>query len=305
MKHYDTVQGSGLSPHGRGNHERHHHQAPHRGSIPARAGEPGPGPFRAHRHGVYPRTGGGTGKTVHPKPLSQGLSPHGRGNPRLDPARCPGRGSIPARAGEPVVRQLWTLPPQVYPRTGGGTIEPRRCRRQTRGLSPHGRGNRDRHDEQVPRLGSIPARAGEPRSRPRFRQTPWVYPRTGGGTEADRILQIHAYGLSPHGRGNHARVDPDPRSGGSIPARAGEPRVAPRRADRDGVYPRTGGGTTTTTPRARSGSGLSPHGRGNPWCPLAAVPGSGSIPARAGEPVPPAPRPTSWGVYPRTGGGTS
>ena len=50
----------GLSPHGRGNRIRLGVVEEHRGSIPARAGEPAPGLSPRGPGRVYPRTGGGT-----------------------------------------------------------------------------------------------------------------------------------------------------------------------------------------------------------------------------------------------------
>ena len=52
------------------------------------------------------------------------------------------------------------------------------------------------------------------------------------------------------------------------------------------------------------GAGLSPHGRGNPGIDRLRIAASGSIPARAGEPI--ARKAGGFGnrVYPRTGGGT-
>ena len=305
----------GLSPHGRGNRPAPKGRTvTDGGSIPARAGEPlpgSPGPTaprglsphgRGNRSrarppdsGVYPRTGGGTSGT--------GLSPHGRGNPSKRPA-CPrGRtmaGSIPARAGEPRQR-------------------PRAPR-----LSGHGH------------PGSIPARAGEPsaieQAIPGNIPAPGVYPRTGGGTAPLRSSMV-----SPHGRGNLRGA----LRRGSIPARAGEPRscrdlvgrpgLSPHgrgnRPRADGVYPRTGGGTSRQGKVSIEGlsraawvaaglKGLSPHGRGNHSARVRPHGDRGSIPARAGEPgttaarrrglSPHQPRrlAPSERVYPRTGGGT-
>ncbi len=93
--------------------------------------------------------------------------------------------------------------------------------------------------------------------------------------------------------------------GGSIPARAGEPRcsVAPYVAA--WVYPRACGGTDPIPVLSRLWSGLSPRVRGNldPRPPKDIQ--QGSIPARAGEPCP-APRSAAGGsVYPRACGGTT
>ena len=52
------------------------------------------------------------------------------------------------------------------------------------------------------------------------------------------------------------------------------------------VYPRTGGGTAYVDGIALQVKGLSPHGRGNQQRVLVQRDAEGSIPARAGEPLP-------------------
>ena len=181
----------------------------------------------------------------------------------------------------------------------------KRWPQHSRGLSPRVRGNR-RHDRRRRRRRrSIPARAGEPPSAWASARRTGVYPRACGGTNvlgADGIMPL---GLSPRVRGNLSMMFDDPSAAGSIPARAGEP--APRRRGRWSarVYPRACGGTNKNIlgknlefglSRACGGTGrcrrkggrsygLSPRVRGNPSRALGAAAGTGSIPARAGEPI--------------------
>ena len=175
------------------------------GSIPAHAGEPRPPCLATPPSGVYPRACGGTpAKSVLPW-LSRGLSPRMRGN-RLR-CRC-GEvcfGSIPAHAGEPLLRtharDYW----RVYPRACGGTTPKNRRAGSRTGLSPRMRGNPWKDDSQVHRIGSIPAHAGEPPScRPRCRCR-GVYPRACGGTVKRQQLTDSCSGLSPRMRGNRGR----------------------------------------------------------------------------------------------------
>ena len=183
------------------------------GSIPAWAGEPGSAPRRsATRRTVYPRVGGGTRGPTGPAdcPMSQGLSPRGRGNrslivairasrsgvyprvgggtmkPVVAPAR--GEGSIPAWAGEPTRASRTAGRSRVYPRVGGGTTVGRAGCRCSRGLSPRGRGNRRVRCGPGRRFGSIPAWAGEPMSYDDevSSNSHRVYPRVGGGTKFAR-----------------------------------------------------------------------------------------------------------------------
>ena len=154
------------------------------------------------------------------------------------------------------------------------------------------------------RKGSIPARAGEPRSRYGFRRRNRVYPRACGGTVGSETTMFSEKGLSPRVRGNLG-----PQVGrdflyGSIPARAGEPPKTDGQHLRCGVYPRACGGTVGSETTMFSEKGLSPRVRGNrlsvrplPHCPR-------SIPARAGEPYSLRNSHEWFAVYPRACGGT-
>ena len=116
--------GWGLSPRGRGNPEAARRDPVPGRSIPAWAGEPAARRRRPSRPAVYPRVGGGTNLTDARSPVVNGLSPRGRGNRLRE--RPPGAepGSIPAWAGEPVATSTSGALPKVYPRVGGGTVEP-------------------------------------------------------------------------------------------------------------------------------------------------------------------------------------
>ncbi len=111
-------------------------------------------------------------------------------------------------------------------------------------------------------------------------------------------------GLSPRGRGNLPCIAFCPTIRRSIPAWAGEPCLPRNGTPKDTVYPRVGGGTTSTSAGMTRGAGLSPRGRGNPWRGRGKCGYAGSIPAWAGEPFSPVSPAPSSGVYPRVGGGT-
>ena len=296
--------GEGLSPHGRGNHHAIRRAASRTGSIPARAGEPGAATEPGAWERVYPRTGGGTFIRVMDDGKMEGLSPHGRGNREDLDAGGAGGGSIPARAGEPCRGRDFYVEPRVYPRTGGGTHEKESVVFAPKGLSPHGRGNPSALPREPSPSGSIPARAGEPGSRRGGQSRRAVYPRTGGGTLMSSSGTGRGRGLSPHGRGNPGRDARRSGPPGSIPARAGEPHHDHPFSPYVRVYPRTGGGTRSHESRRESRTGLSPHGRGNRPRMTQGRWRSGSIPARAGEPIRAFACTSFSAVYPRTGGGT-
>ena len=91
--------------------------------------------------------------------------------------------------------------------------------------------------------GSIPAYAGEPLSGNSSGCAGTVYPRVCGGTPGRSRQAERGAGLSPRMRGNPPRVSLKTRPKGSIPAYAGEPRVAVGSGGAGRVYPRVCGGT--------------------------------------------------------------
>ena len=155
----------GLSPRVRGN-PRVLDRTPLRvGSIPACAGEPASMRTISLPDGVYPRVCGGTPAKIPPTTRAAGLSPRVRGNQSdLDCPEIP-RGSIPACAGEPESARPSTARKEVYPRVCGGTPRTRGSMHCGSGLSPRVRGNRLNVERLRGRARSIPACAGEPRSR--------------------------------------------------------------------------------------------------------------------------------------------
>ena len=117
---YESAK-KGLSPRGRGNLLRHPLRYRQSGSIPAWAGEPSAHEITKALRRVYPRVGGGTSSATRSGTANQGLSPRGRGNLGSRRYSTLNLRSIPAWAGEPILRALSQLPFKVYPRVGGGT----------------------------------------------------------------------------------------------------------------------------------------------------------------------------------------
>ena len=221
---------------------------------------------------------------------------------------------------------------RVYPRAGGGTGDLLAIHVFDRGLSPRRRGNRRSLLEHHRETGSIPAQAGEPRSRCLRSARRRVYPRAGGGTMFSASIahgeeglsprrrgnpragggtgipgarRLALQGLSPRRRGNRIEVERIVAHVGSIPAQAGEPLFFDSDLPANWVYPRAGGGTADWAAISERIRGLSPRRRGNRRASAGCGTGGGSIPAQAGEPW----RSNAWcrrrRVYPRAGGGTS
>ncbi len=255
---------TGLSPRVRGNHNPLPARPTWTGSIPARAGEP-PTLRRPTRElKVYPRACGGTCDHLSHLTPDPGLSPRVRGNLSRVQLHQGNAGSIPARAGEPTTAKAQGCISGVYPRACGGTDSQRRDDATNGGLSPRVRGNRRHQPRHHGRRGSIPARAGEPTRAGRRRPAPAVYPRACGGTTDLSASSGAEQGLSPRVRGNPCLPTGFLQILGSIPARAGEPALRPRRQPSPGVYPRACGGTLNPRGGVPVRKGLSPRVRGNP-----------------------------------------
>ena len=153
------------------------------------------------------------------------------------------QGSIPAWAGET---------------SAGRPIEG--CRFQ--GLSPRGRGKPGRRLSPPAPLRSIPAWAGETADRLPPYGGGKVYPRVGGGNVLAGFLAMALQGLSPRGRGKLLLGIARILTTGSIPAWAGETRIAPHSFRFPPVYPRVGGGNPGRRSNPPLLYGLSPRGRG-------------------------------------------
>ena len=235
---------------------------------------------------------------------SKGLSPRVRGNRLSGHAYLRWLWSIPARAGEPQENAAGKTRVGVYPRACGGTPIPLATELTAQGLSPRVRGNLTLVTASVRPWRSIPARAGEPGQVRDARTRDGVYPRACGGTTIPAMQTWVYEGLSPRVRGNRKTRPQRPGSGGSIPARAGEPFRCRQHLAVAGVYPRACGGTVWLPSRRMALMGLSPRVRGNRLHGLKDCGRYGSIPARAGEPGSGRVIGGRIAVYPRACGGT-
>ncbi len=172
------------------------------------------------------------------------------------------------------------------------------------GLSPRVRGNPPRRWPSAPIPGSIPACAGEPKTRWVRPVRRAVYPRVCGGTEMPFVGVGPIEGLSPRVRGNHFTGRAAAGKVGSIPACAGEPDGFGFQSSGLRVYPRVCGGTGHEQQPFGDEPGLSPRVRGNHGHDAGADGGGGSIPACAGEPSRRSSGRRGTRVYPRVCGGT-
>ena len=132
-----------------------------------------------------------------------------------------------------------------------------------------------------------------------------TYPRVRGGTNIESMPAVVTTGLSPRPRGNRAHAQAQRRSGGPIPASAGEPELVKQAVAKTRAYPRVRGGTARCRFDIMPFTGLSPRPRGNLRSIFSLSSRRGPIPASAGEPAPVITPLGETGAYPRVRGGTS
>ena len=233
-------------------------------SIPACAGEAQSATTAGHSYKVYPRVCGGSLQRKLLRPVRGGLSPRVRGKPGCKPARRPGRGSIPACAGEAFAHLGSDAIQPVYPRVCGGSAVVAPPPGPMAGLSPRVRGKRASARLSAPATGSIPACAGEAMAIPPFTKSWRVYPRVCGGSGIGVSWWTDNPGLSPRVRGKLVPVIPVVFLRRSIPACAGEATTIPAGWPPTRVYPRVCGGSANTIRARANTQGLSPRVRGKP-----------------------------------------
>ena len=173
-------------------------------------------------------------------------------------------------------------PARDHPRSRGVYGSSPRRTTGAPGSSPLARGLPGFHGRHVRQPGIIPARAGfTARSSTRLVGCR-DHPRSRGVYRVSRRVLAAAAGSSPLARGLRARVRPDRRARGIIPARAGftRRRRAPSSDRRD--HPRSRGVYSESGTRSATCRGSSPLARGLRPAQHRAVARIGIIPARAG-----------------------
>ena len=212
--------------------------------------------------------------------------------------------SIPACAGEVLLRAGSRVTVGVYPRVCGGSVAQQQRLGLLIGLSPRVRGKHLQNSRSTGHRGAIPACAEEAQRKHRPAVLPAVYPRVCGGSASGLWVSGLGAGLSPRVRGKRGGAHPVSRNRGSIPACAGEALSPATRPCLAGVYPRVCGGSLVVQ-RTRAGyAGLSPRVRGKPTRGDRPCGGHRSIPACAGEALLGGMAHDAQRVYPRVCGGS-
>ena len=176
-----------------------------------------------------------------------------------------GPGSSPLARGTPEFILGKTVSAGLIPARAGNTIRTSLSRTCSR-AHPRSRGE---HGNEL--VGGVPNRA-HPRSRGEHRM-------------AFSYSQVNT-GSSPLARGTRLPESRRNMLNGLIPARAGNTSIRRRAKSPPWAHPRSRGEHQDSSLARAAVTGSSPLARGTPVCGLCREPGSGLIPARAGNTVP-------------------
>ncbi len=292
----------GPSPLSRGSLPRTPTASHKTGSIPALAGQPQASARATAVHWVHPRSRGAAichqlaqRPPLGPSPLSRGShSPVGR--------RRGSRGSIPALAGQPTVKNAAITTAMVHPRSRGAATKPGVRTWSNWGPSPLSRGSRLPHGLGQAAGGSIPALAGQPVPPPWSAHLERVHPRSRGAARYVSLLADKLSGPSPLSRGSRRPHLRGVHLAGSIPALAGQPRGAIIRRQFSRVHPRSRGAAVDDQDHFLILQGPSPLSRGSQLFDAVEGAARGSIPALAGQPGANVNTGSVSGVHPRSRG---
>ncbi len=252
---------------------------------------------------VDPRGCGGARPSASEPATIWGRSPRVRGSPNCYAEMLADTGSIPAGAGEPQQAALLLVNNGVDPRGCGGAVPTNSRYTLDEGRSPRVRGSRNSCLGDPRHRGSIPAGAGEPSEYEIVLPESEVDPRGCGGAVRIRNRSTRIRGRSPRVRGSPIPGHACSLGRGSIPAGAGEPPSVTMIANMRRVDPRGCGGAYVPLLASLNDAGRSPRVRGSPQDCTAHCWPLGSIPAGAGEPLPPCPARCPGWVDPRGCGG--
>ena len=255
------------------------------GSIPACAGEPMIMNTCITHCGVDPRVRGGAGHLYWSVLICAGRSPRTRGSPLCLAVNRILLRSIPAYAGEPVLRFAVWRHPVVDPRVRGGAEAWCVDATDEMGRSPRTRGSLAGARQSHAGDGSIPAYAGEPPTMDDGFALFRVDPRVRGGAFVTKIVLRVLPGRSPRTRGSHGRLYGPHGLERSIPAYAGEPHPDHEDEASNQVDPRVRGGAAFFLASFSRSAGRSPRTRGSQDRGHDVAVVARSIPAYAGEPT--------------------
>ena len=274
---------AGSSPLARGTHPNSLSDHLWGGLIPARAGNTMTFSMRCAPSGAHPRSRGEHMTETTLKLTEAGSSPLARGTRALRCSFGGLSGLIPARAGNTLVRTLFTRRSWAHPRSRGEHGTGCSAPSSVEGSSPLARGTRHLRRLRLRHIRLIPARAGNTCSCTRGRNGSWAHPRSRGEHNNDQAIITKLAGSSPLARGTLIPGGYALPGGGLIPARAGNTSPRLHRRTTFGAHPRSRGEHVLQRPGRLRRGGSSPLARGTPRDNSTEALKIGLIPARAGN----------------------
>ena len=253
------------------------------GLIPAGAGNtPSRGATRSPRW-AHPRRCGEHPCPAKPRPATDGSSPQVRGTlgAEVDPGHV--AGLIPAGAGNTASPSPYSWSPWAHPRRCGEHWMPASASHASMGSSPQVRGTRIRGRAARDGAGLIPAGAGNTASCATACVMVRAHPRRCGEHSYQTLPRMMCQGSSPQVRGTPSGRRRRRRSGGLIPAGAGNTGWSSRPATPRWAHPRRCGEHRGVGRFDRTGRGSSPQVRGTPQVVGLGEGDLGLIPAGAGN----------------------
>ena len=258
--HEFQVEGS--SPHARGTQTQLEPLEVFAGIIPACAGNT----RHIHRNRAHqwdhPRMRGEHIEIAIGELDKQGSSPHARGTRAGAVGNDAAVGIIPACAGNTrspptICGRTWD-----HPRMRGEHWNDLNATGYSWGSSPHARGTPSIFPNIKPRIGIIPACAGNTLRTDRLKCPSRDHPRMRGEHRLSHFSLSQMGGSSPHARGTPVHAQPDDLGEGIIPACAGNTASPTRRRSSRRDHPRMRGEHCMTMSERYEVSGSSPHARG-------------------------------------------
>ena len=212
-----------------------------------------------------------------------GSSPLARGTRCDEVDKGPGMGLIPARAGNTAWSRSAAWPSWAHPRSRGEHSGHEWKISMSLGSSPLARGTPVPPGSRRRAGGLIPARAGNTVPPPARGRGNRAHPRSRGEHERPHPFDQEIVGSSPLARGTRNGVRVACRSGGLIPARAGNTKITTRANTAFRAHPRSRGEHADFTMSILVAVGSSPLARGTRVFCVYVAGSVGLIPARAGN----------------------
>ena len=251
--------------------------------IPAHAGKTSRWSCRSCWPGAHPRSRGENPDIPNRFLIVEGSSPLTRGKLGDQPQHGRQRGLIPAHAGKTASDAPLVTVTRAHPRSRGENLNHARNTREDGGSSPLTRGKLTSPDEQLIKLGLIPAHAGKTLCSDSYPASKRAHPRSRGENRGATGASWPPAGSSPLTRGKQDTQTNDAAVAGLIPAHAGKTAKHLQGTDECRAHPRSRGENGSVDLHIKEDAGSSPLTRGKRRLRRGRAQRHGLIPAHAGK----------------------